>query len=603
MDQNFFAAGVIDSVTLDLTGNAQKVQELSERAMKQGYRFLAFPELCLPGPDCADVMDMTEFAAANSRALLYLKYNLPEGITVGVGAVLQAVDGRVYDTYVLLKHGQTLGLAAVQSFSNSRDFRIRNMSSVAPDDVFILGTDQFNPTNVFDVEGQQVGVYFNDSDQQAVAQSQLVVCPVVNRYELGNPSSRLIEATALSAILHTKVLTVSLCGCDGSSVYDGLCSVTEEGKLLASSAILSFDDLHLFTAKDGVAEPLNSTEEVLRAVGLGLFDWLNKTRSKGFAVSLSGGADSALTAVAVCYSQLAALKDLGAQRYQAKLAELGIDIPLPGGDPESFIKKEVMPKVLTTVYQSTKVSGESTRKAAAELAACLGSCHYEWSVQSVVDSYIELAAKATGSQPDNDLALQNIQSRSRAPGVWLLANQKNQLLLTCCNSSEEAVGYCTMDGDTAGSLAPLGGISKSRILKMNEQIAKNAVRIDQATTLSVPAMSLVNAQAPSAELKPGQTDEADLMPYAVLDRIHYLHQLTKRSPQKVLNSLALEFGEYSREQLKEFVTTYFTRLGRSQWKRARGAPVLHIEAQDLSSDNFKLPLLGDAFASLLTELS
>src|SRR5204863_1207546 len=136
----------------------------------------------------------------------------------------------------------------------------------------------------------------------------------------------------------------------------------------------------------------------------------------------------------------------------------------------------------------------------------LGAEYFEFDVDRVVQDYMGLVARGIGRELDwstDDLALQNIQARARSPGVWMLANLDGALLISTSNRSEAAVGYATMDGDTSGGLAPIAGIDKTYL--------RSWLRWMEA---KVPALSYINAQAPTAELRPvEQTDESDLMPY------------------------------------------------------------------------------------------
>ena len=113
----------------------------------------------------------------------------------------------------------------------------------------------------------------------------------------------------------------------------------------------------------------------------------------------------------------------------------------------------------------------------------------------------------------DDLALQNIQARVRSPGVWMLANVQGALLLATSNRSEASVGYATMDGDTSGGLSPLVAIDKAFIREWLVWMEKTG----PTGITALPALAAVNAQEPTAELRPseeGQTDE---------ERSHALH--------------------------------------------------------------------------------
>src|SRR5262249_6466959 len=130
--------------------------------------------------------------------------------------------------------------------------------------------------------------------------------------------------------------------------------------------------------------------------------------------------------------------------------------------------KEIVRRLLVCVYQSTRNSGEVTRSAARTVAEALGAEFVEWDVDKLVADYTErvsTAAKGALDWKSDDVALQNIQARVRSPGVWLLANIRNSLLLATSNRSEAAVGYATMDGDTSGGLSPIAGIDKAYLRK------------------------------------------------------------------------------------------------------------------------------------------
>ncbi len=184
------------------------------------------------------------------------------------------------------------------------------------------------------------------------------------------------------------------------------------------------------------------------------------------------------------------------------------------------------------------------------LSECLGATFKKWSISSSVKNYIETVQGALGyelSWENDDLALQNIQARSRLPSIWLLANHKGFLLMATSNLSEAAVGYCTMDGDTAGGVSPIAGIGKSNILKINRYITAQGIALDGFDQrFKVPAMSFIVAQAPTAELRPGgeQTDEKDLMPYPLLDTIRQLFALKRLMPPCPLSLLRLQLLSY-----------------------------------------------------------
>ena len=340
-------------------------------------------------------------------------------------------------------------------------------------------------------------------------------------------------------------------------------------------------------------------EEFSRAVALGLFDYMRKSRSSGFVVSLSGGADSAAVACLVGMMARWALRELGS----AVLCE-----KLPGlRERGSGIRDEraLTAALLTTVYQSTRNSSAATRRASREVAESLGAAHFEMDVDSLVEQYTHLAEVAVGRKltwEEDDLALQNIQARVRAPSVWMLANIRGALLLSTSNRSEAAVGYATMDGDTAGGLSPIAGIDKAFLLSWLSWLEREG----PSDLGPMPALSVVTQQSPTAELRPpgaSQTDEKDLMPYVVLDRIERAAIRDKRSPAEVLSLLRAECPEHSLESLRTWVTRFFRLWSRNQWKRERYAPSFHVDDANLDPKTWcRFPILSGGFERELREL-
>jgi NAD+ synthase (glutamine-hydrolysing) len=344
--------------------------------------------------------------------------------------------------------------------------------------------------------------------------------------------------------------------------------------------------------------PYVKEEEFTRAVALGLFDYMRKSRSRGFVVSISGGADSAAVSCLVATLVRLGVDELGYEAFTAKLAHVP-DV----GKIQNIAA--IVSKLLTCVYQSTRNSTDTTRNAARQVAEAIGAEFLEFNVDSLVHDYVEMVSRAIGrplSWETDDLALQNIQARARAPGVWLLANLRNALLVSTSNRSEAAVGYATMDGDTSGGISPIAGIDKAflrRWLRWYEE--RGPERIGP-----LPALGAVNRQAPTAELRPveaAQTDEADLMPYELLDAIERAAIRDKLSPLEVFKRMRAEFPQYTVEQLHIWVERFFRLWCRNQWKRERYAPSFHLDDENLDPKTWcRFPILSGGFELELAEL-
>ncbi len=345
--------------------------------------------------------------------------------------------------------------------------------------------------------------------------------------------------------------------------------------------------------------PISKQEEFMRATCLGLFDYLRKSYSQGFTISLSGGTDSAVVAVLAASCFKLAHQELGEKSFKEKLSYLKALVPqdtLP----------TLLPKLIHTVYQSTQNSTPQTYQAAQAVSQALGVSFSEWSVNDLKNQYEMLISKVLGrplTWNEDDLALQNIQARVRAPGVWLLSNVKGFLLLATSNRSEAAVGYATMDGDTAGGLSPIAGVDKAFLSQWIQWMGEDS----QALLGPIPELKLIYSIPPTAELRPPQqhqTDETDLMPYPVLDFIERHLLIDRLKPIDLFQVLTQEFKQYKSSQLRDWLVRFLKLWTQNQWKRERYAPSFHLDTESLDPKTWcRFPILSKAFSLDIEELN
>jgi NAD+ synthase (glutamine-hydrolysing) len=355
-------------------------------------------------------------------------------------------------------------------------------------------------------------------------------------------------------------------------------------------------------------------EEFSRAVALALFDYLRKSRAQGFVVSLSGGADSTAVAALVYLFVRLAVSEIGVAALLVKLSHCqwvcstkSVQPPRDSAKVRSAeeLPKSIVRELLTCVYQSTRNSSAQTLEAAKSAANAVGAEFLNWNVDVIVEEFVQTVSAATGttlSWNEHDMELQNIQARARGPGVWLLANLRDALLLTTSNRSEAAVGYATMDGDTCGGLAPIAGIDKAYILEWLKWMEKTG----PAGIGPLPELAVVNSLRPTAELRPpsaDQTDEADLMPYRLLDAIERAAIRDKLLPVEVFDAVRPQFPQYETEKLGMWVERFFRLWCRNQWKRERYAPSFHLDDENLDPKTWcRFPILNSGFDKELAEL-
>ena len=500
-----------------------------------------------------------------------------------------------------------------------------------------------------------------DASRKIVVKFSADVAP----FALGRRDRTLQALKKASARDSSLILSPSVVGVEsGAKVYDGGAAVAFCGEAIgdrrfsyAESRVLSF----AFSAEAGADGRLRATpietcgsadeeawgvgdakrfEEFARAVPLALFDYMRKTRSKGFALSLSGGADSATIAALVRLGVPFGVRERGFRFLNWLSRGESLDDVLkafPALRPifesredwardfskegavldkraREELERAIVGALLTTFYQSTRNSGEVTREAAREVAKACGATYYEFDVDSVVESYKEMIAKSTGrpwSWESDDLALQNIQARSRGPSGWLLANRDGRTLLATGNRSECACGYATMDGDTCGGLSPIAGIDKAFIRKWLRWMETVGVSDEEGGRFPIPALRYINAQSPTAELRPAearQTDESDLMPYVVLN---LFERALIRDRLPIRDAFARVVAEARAEGIDATDETFiqwgrkFCRLwDASQWKRQRYAPGFSLDDYDLFPSSWtQYPYLSSGFRAELDDLT
>ncbi len=331
--------------------------------------------------------------------------------------------------------------------------------------------------------------------------------------------------------------------------------------------------------------------EFTNAVTLALFDYLRKSRSQGFVISLSGGADSSTCAVLVTEMVRRGIEELGIEKFLRKAGLEGIPVDAESSSTEEALGL-IMKKLLTCVYQATENSSSETLDSARNLALSLGATFHYWNIDQEVKSYrekIETALDRTLSWETDDTALQNIQARTRAPALWMLTNIKNALLISTSNRSEGDVGYATMDGDTCGSIAPIAAVDKKFILEW---------LVWAEEFLGYKGLNSVNKLQPTAELRPldrHQTDEEDLMPYGAIVAIEQLAIRDHLSPLEVFKYLK-NTSLATDEMLVLYIKKFFVLWAKNQWKRERIAPSFHLDEFNIDPKTWcRFPILSGGF--------
>lgn len=617
MSQIRIAGACLNQTPIDWNNNISNIRNAIKDAQEKGVKILCLPELCITAYGCQDLF-LSEWLVEEAIDQLLKLVPLCQNIAVAVGLPI-IHNKKTYNTTCLIQNGEIKGFYAKQILANDGIHYEPRWFAPWPsgiqDAVEIKGTSYPIGDLTFQVEGIHVGFEICEDawNEERPAcrlfekRVELILNPSASHFAFGKHKIRenLIVSSSLNFECH--YLYVNQLGNEsGRVIYDGDIILASHGQLLATNQRLSFRQYQLLTFDIDVAnknydrtdhvDDIDNNRDFAKAASLGLFDYLRKSRAKGYALSLSGGADSSSIAVLVAELVRNGVKELGIEAF-AKAINQNLDAIQALTEKEAI--KHLVGNILITAYQGTKNSSADTLNSAKSLAKSIGAQFKKWEVDDVVSSNHEIIEKAIGRNLNwatDDIAMQNIQARTRSPLIWMIANITGTILLTTSNRSEGDVGYTTMDGDTSGSLAPIAGVDKPFLLQWLKYAEKE---------LGYTGLSHVNSLTPTAELRPKeytQTDEDDLMPYPIMVQIERLGIFQRKSPLAVYETLKKEL-DIDNELLKSYIRKFYKLWSINQWKRERLAPSFHLDDFNVDPKTWcRFPILSGSFVEELKKL-
>jgi NAD+ synthase (glutamine-hydrolysing) len=601
----------VNQIPLDWSNNTRNILDAIEEARRQQIKILCLPELCITGYGCEDWFLSTWVADRALKELEVIRLHCAD-VTVAVGLPLH-INNIPYNGACVISNTRILGITCKQFLARDGvHYEPRWFDPWTPGKIVEIKIGERTvPVGdvVYEVDGMRIGFEICEDAWHKTKRPgyrlrdrnvNLIFNPSASHFAMRKSQVRESELVADgSRNFKCTYVFANLLGNEaGRMVYDGDIIIGQHGKMLAVNKRMSFRKFVVLGCTIDVQDEYNSevvpssdtkdvNEELTQAIALGLFDYLRKSKAKGFVLSLSGGADSSACAAYVAEMVRRASKELGWNSFNHVL---GLDSSIDS-------EKKAVHALLACAYQGTKNSSEQTYNAAKTLADSIGARFYDWTIDEEVGSYtrkIENVLKRDLTWENDDITLQNIQARTRSPIIWMLANVNRAVLLTTSNRSEGDVGYATMDGDTSGSLAPIAGLSKPFILQWLRWAEK---------ALGHTGLNPVNSLQPTAELRPQerhQTDEADLMPYVVLDQIEHHAIYLKKSPAEVFHAMKAGHDVTS---LKLWLKKFFRLWAANQWKRERLAPAFHLDDLNVDPRTWcRFPILSSGFLEELEEL-
>jgi NAD+ synthase (glutamine-hydrolysing) len=543
----------------DFDGNRRLVCDSAFEADRRGAELVVFPELALSGYPPKDLLERPAFLDAAHACLDGLAADLASrgvraAVLVGFPERLPpAREGRgVANSAALIEGGRVVAvtrkslLPTYDVFDEWRYFDPADQVAVVPFRGRRLGVticeDIWNDGDFWPRR-----LYRADPVEALVrAGAELIVNVSASPYsiEKRHLRPRMLAASARRWV--RPLVFVNQVGGQDDLVFDGASlALDARGEVIArgpeheSAVVVADVDMGDASPQADAAAreiaPFNPSDEgsALAALALGTRDYARRCGFSRALLGLSGGIDSALVA---CI----AARALGAQNV------LGVAMP-------------------------SRFSSEGSLRDAEDLARNLGIAFTTVPIEPMFAPYLETLAaplEAFAAGPDAeaaDLTSQNLQARIRGAILMALSNRQGRLLLTTGNKSEIATGYCTLYGDMAGGLAVISDAPKTLVYRLSRAV--NA----EAGAVVIPESTLT--KAPSAELRPDQTDQDSLPPYDLLDAILEAHLVEGKDTE------ALVAAGFDRAVVADVVR----RVRTSEYKRRQMPPGLKITGKAFGS--------------------
>ncbi len=467
----------------DLAGNARKLLDYAMRAEIAGADLLVTPELSLSGYPPEDLLLRGGFNRACDEALRALASQIGR-IAVVVGYPLQEGE-RIYNAAAVLRDGKVEALYRKHQLPNN---------SVFDEERY------FEPGRlpcVVEVAGVRVGVnicediWFPGTARAArEAGAEVLVVPNGSPYHMNKQGVRYQVVRDRIKEAGIPIVYANLVGGQDELVFDGASfALGREGNIALRLA--AYEEALGLVEFDGDLKPETLAPEpsleasVYGALCLGVRDYVQKNGFPGVLLGLSGGIDSALT---LCV----AVDALGADKVQA-------------------------------VMMPSEFTADMSVQDAAAMARNLEVKYSVIPIKPAFEAFLATLAEEFKGRPF-DTTEENLQARIRGTLLMALSNKYGSIVLTTGNKSEMAVGYCTLYGDMAGGFAVIKDLSKTLVYRLS--------RYRNSLGAAIPER--VITRAPSAELRPNQTDQDSLPPYDILDAVMEAYMEQNQSAEEII---------------------------------------------------------------------
>jgi NAD+ synthase (glutamine-hydrolysing) len=531
----------LDFTVGDLDGNCAAILAAAERARSLGADVAITSELGVVGYPPRDLLERPSFVRLALAANLALVERIPEGLWLIFGSIdaHRGQEGRpVHNAAIVARRGQVVArahkrlLPTYDVFDEDRWFE-PGQSGLSVE----LGGLRVGVTVCEDAWNDDRGMaerayggprhagaryHANPIAELFASPVDLLVNLSASPFTLPKRTARSEMFAAIAKKYGVPIAFVNQVGGNDELLFDGRSALfASDGAVVARAAAFAEEVLVAGVAEGGSLAPDLASDEqaAYEALVMGTRDYAKKCGFRTAVLGLSGGIDSALTATI-------AADALGPANV------LGVAMP-------------------------SRYSSEGSRTDALELSRGLGIGLREVSIEPMFDAFatvLDPALSELSAPSAGDVTFENIQARLRGTILMAVSNRTGALLLTTGNKSEVGVGYCTLYGDMAGGLAVISDVPKTMVNRLARYVNRKKIRIPQASI----------DKAPSAELRPNQTDQDSLPPYELLDRVLELYVEDGLGREAILAEGIAE----------DVVDRVITLVGGSEYKRRQAAPGL-----------------------------